>query len=98
MLTHKQMVQTMLRDPAVKEEYNAQATSYALLDELLSARQRAGLTQAEVAQRMGTKTPAVARLEAGGGNSRRSPSIATLEKYAAAVGCRLEIRLRPNVD
>jgi transcriptional regulator with XRE-family HTH domain len=98
MLTHKQMVKTMLKDPAVKEQYDAQTADYALLDELLSARQRAGLTQAEVAQRMGTKTPAVARLEAGGGSKRHSPSIATLEKYAAAVGCRLEIRLRPRVD
>jgi transcriptional regulator with XRE-family HTH domain len=65
-----------------------------LLDELLKARGRAGLTQAEVAARMGTKTPAVARLEAGGGSRQHSPSVATLRKYARAVGCRLEIRLR----
>ena len=38
----------------------------------------------------------VARLEAGGGSKRHSPSIATLRKYAEAVGCRLEIRLRPR--
>lgn len=42
---------------------------------------------------MGTKTSAVARLEAGGGNKKHSPSIATLQKYAQAVGCQLEIRL-----
>src|SRR3954454_16841389 len=94
MLTHAQMVKKMLKEPVVKEEYDAQAEEFALLDELLRARQRAGLTQAEVAARMGTKTPAVARLEAGGGSRRHSPSIATLRKYAAAVGCRLEIRLR----
>ena len=67
-----------------------------MLDELLKARRQAGLTQAEVAARMGTKTPAVARLEAGGGSRRHSPSVATLRKYAHAVGCRLEIRLRPR--
>jgi transcriptional regulator with XRE-family HTH domain len=60
---------------------------------LLRARKEAGLTQAEVAERMGTKTSAVARLEAGGGSQKHSPSIATLEKYAEAVGHRLEIRL-----
>jgi hypothetical protein len=38
----------------------------------------------------------VARLEAGGGSQRHSPTIATLRKYAQAVGCRLEIRLRPS--
>jgi transcriptional regulator with XRE-family HTH domain len=95
MLTHDEMVKKMLKEPTVKAEYEAQAEEFALLDELLSARQRAGLTQAEVAARMGTQTPAVARLEAGGGSQRHSPSIATLRRYAEAVGCRLEIRLRP---
>ena len=94
MLTHKQLVKKMLTNPQLKSAYDAQAEEYALLDELLRARKRAGLTQAEVALRMGTKTPAVARLESGGGSQRHSPSIATLRKYAEAVGCRLEIRLR----
>src|SRR5439155_25160378 len=95
MMTHKELVKKMLKQPAVKAEYDAQAEEFALLDELLRARQRAGLTQAEVAARMGTKAPAVARLEAGGGSGRHSPSVATLRKYGEAVGCRLEIRLRP---
>jgi transcriptional regulator with XRE-family HTH domain len=94
MMTHKELVKKMLEAPAVKAEHDAQAEEFALLDELLKARRRAGLTQAEVAARMGTKTPAVARLEAGGGSRQHSPSVTTLRKYAAAVGCRLEIRLR----
>src|SRR5947207_5594455 len=94
MMTHKELVKKMLKQPAVKAEYDAQEEEFALLDELLRARQRAGLTQAEVAARMGTKTPAVARLEAGGGSQQHSPSVATLRKYAQAVGCRLEIKLR----
>jgi transcriptional regulator with XRE-family HTH domain len=94
MLTHSELIQKMLKKPAVKAAYAAQAEEFALLEELLRARQRAGLTQAEVAQRMGTKPPAVARLEAGGGARQHSPSLATLRKYAEAVGCRLEIRLR----
>src|SRR6516164_6836572 len=94
-MTHKALVRKMLKEPEVKAEYDAQAEEFALLDELLRARWRAGLTQAEVAQRMGTMTPAVARLEGGGGKNRHSPSLATLRKYAKAVGCRLEIKLRP---
>jgi transcriptional regulator with XRE-family HTH domain len=94
MMTHKAFIRRMLKEPAVKAEYDTQAEEFALLDELLKARRLAGLTQAEVAARMGTKTPAVARLEAGGGSRRHSPSVATLRKYAQAVGCRLEIRLR----
>ena len=96
MRTHDEMVRKMLEEPAVKAEYDAQAEEFALLDVLLRARRRAGLSQAEVAARMGTKAPAVARLEAGGGSRGHSPSLSTLRKYAAAVGCRLEIRLRPN--
>ena len=94
MKTHKELIKKMLKNPAVKAAYDAQAEEFALLDELLKARRRAGLTQAEVAERMGTKTPAIARLEAGGGSKRHSPSIATLRKYAVAVGCTLEVRLR----
>jgi len=96
LLTHKALVKKMLKRPGVKAEYDAQAAEFSSLDELLRARQRAGLTQAEVAERMGTQTPAIARLEGGGGSRRHSPSVATLRKYADAVGCQLEIRLRPR--
>jgi len=64
-----------------------------LLDELLKARKGAGLTQEQVAKRMGTKTPAIARIESGGGRKKHSPSISTLRRYAEAVGCRLKIKL-----
>jgi len=60
-----------------------------LLSELISARTRAKLTQAEVAQRMGTTQSAIARLE--GGHSR--PSMRSVERYAAAIGHRAVVRL-----
>lgn len=53
-----------------------------LVTELTSQRQSAGLSQTEVAARMGTSQSAVARLEAGGADARAS----TLERYAAAIG------------
>ena len=93
MLTHKQLVKRMLRKPAVSAEFKALDPEFALLDQLLKARARAGISQAEVARRMGTHAPAVARLEASLGSGRHSPSIATLRKYAAAVGKKLVIRL-----
>ena len=94
MKTHKELVKKMMKNPAVKAKYDQLSDEFMLLDELLKARRAAGLTQADVAERMGTKTPAIARLESGGGSKRHSPSIATLRKYAEAVGCRLEVRLR----
>jgi transcriptional regulator with XRE-family HTH domain len=92
---HDEMIATWKKDPAFRQEYDALAEEFALFDALVSARQQAGLTQTEVAERMGTKTPAVARLEAGGGRQHHAPSLATLRKYAAAVGCRLEVKLVP---
>jgi transcriptional regulator with XRE-family HTH domain len=95
MLTHDELKAKALRDPHVRAEYNALEAEFAWLAELLQARTRASLTQAEVAERMGTTPSAVARLEAGGGSQKHSPSIATLRKYAEAVGCRVEVKLVP---
>jgi predicted transcriptional regulator len=61
-----------------------------LLAELIAERRAAGLSQAEVAGRMGTSQPAVARVEAGAVDVRLS----TLQRYAEAVGRRLEVRLK----
>ena len=96
MLTHEELTKKMLSNSGVKAEYDSLKEEFSLFDELLRARMNAGLTQAEVADLMGTKTPAIARLEAGGGNMQHSPSISTLRKYATAVGCHLEIRLVQN--
>ncbi len=82
----------LLSDPAVKADYDANITTYAILDEILSARREAGLTQAQVAERMGTKASAVARLESALVSGKHSPSIDTLRKYAAAMGKRLQYR------
>ena len=93
MLTSEKFKEKALSDPEVRAEYEALEPEFALFDELLRARKRAGLTQAKIAERMDTKPPAVARLESGGGSARHSPSVATLRRYAQAVGCNLEIRL-----
>jgi transcriptional regulator with XRE-family HTH domain len=93
--THNDMIAAWKKNATFRKEYDALEETFALFDALLKARYDAGLTQAEVAERMGTKTSAVARLEAGGGRQKHSPSLATLRKYAAAVGCRVEIKLVP---
>lgn len=94
--THEQMLAEWQQDPEFRVAYDALETEYALLRELLRARQQAGLTQAEVAEKMGTKPPAVTRLETSLSDSRHSPTIATLKKYARAVGCKLEVHLVPD--
>lgn len=77
--------------PGVRQAYAALEGEFAFIDEVLKARAEAGLTQAEVAERVGTTQSAIARLESG--SSRHSPSIATLQRYAGALGYRVEVRL-----
>jgi len=94
MLTHEEMVNAMLADPVVYAEYQRlEREEFRILDEILNARHAAGLTQAQVAERMGTKASAVARLESALVSGKHSPSIDTLRKYAAAVGKKLEVHL-----
>jgi DNA-binding XRE family transcriptional regulator len=83
----------LLADPKVRAAYDALADEYAALDALLAARKAAGLTQAEVAERMGIKPSALSRLEGNLGSKKHSPSLETLRKYARACGKKLEIRI-----
>ncbi|WP_430439712.1 helix-turn-helix domain-containing protein [Shinella sp.] len=76
-------------NPEFREEYEKADAEFQLIEALVSARTRANLSQAEVARRVGTTQSAIARLEGGG----VSPSIATLRRYAAATGAKLEINL-----
>jgi predicted transcriptional regulator len=68
------------------------ARRQALLDQLVAARRESGLSQTELAARMGTSQSAVARLESGDLDARLS----TLERYAAALGRTVEWQVRPS--
>lgn len=90
----RELHERWLKDPAVRAEYEAlteETEEFALVEELIRARARAGLTQEEIARRMGTTQSVVARLESG----KSMPSTRTLKKYAEATGSRLVIRLEP---
>ena len=94
MQTHDQLVRKLMRRPGVRAEVERiEREESALLDALLKARQDAGLTQAQVAKRMGTQAPAVARLERALATGRHSPSVATLRKYVKACGRRLVLQV-----
>jgi DNA-binding XRE family transcriptional regulator len=75
------------------EAYDALELEYLVASQLLKARARAGLTQDAVAERMGTTKSAISRLESAG---KHTPSIATLRRYAEAVGCDLKVKLVPQ--
>ena len=79
------------RDPAYREAYADLAAEFTLTRSLLEARLGAGLTQAQLAERMETTQSVVARLECGRGN----PSTRTLEALARSTGTRLRIYFEP---
>lgn len=94
MRTHEQLVKKLLRRRGVRTEVERiEREETVLLDALLKARQEAGLTQSQVAERMGTQAPAVARLERALASGKHSPSTATLRKYVKACGRRLVLRV-----
>jgi transcriptional regulator with XRE-family HTH domain len=91
MLMHKQLRTKALAVPAVKAEFDKLSDEFSLLDEFLKVRTSQGLTQAQVAERIGTTQSVVARMKFGSG--KYSPSLATLTKSADALGYKLEVRL-----
>ena len=80
-----------MTDPAYQAEYNALDEEFALASALLRARASAGLTQEQLAERMGTKQEVVARWEGG----KVLPSTRTLARLAKATGTRLRISFAP---
>jgi DNA-binding XRE family transcriptional regulator len=94
MKTHDQIVKEMMKRTGVKAEvHRIEREEGVLLDTLLKARHEAGLTQADVAERMGTLAPAVARLERALATGKHSPSIATVRKYVKACGKNLVLNI-----
>jgi len=94
MRTHEQIVEALMQRPGVRAEVERISREESeLLDSLLKARQDAGLSQADVAERMGTHAPAIARLERALATGKHSPSVATLRKYVKACGKRLVLQI-----
>ena len=77
-----------LNDPEYRDAYDALEGEYSIVHALVGARTSAGLTQAQVAERMGTKQSAVSQIEGG-----RNISITRLRAYAEAVGRDVRISL-----
>ena len=95
-MNHNDLKVRALKRKNVNAEYKSLEPEFALLRAMLFARQKTGLSQAQIAERMGTKPPAVTRLESSLTSGKHSPSLSTIKKYAAAVGYHLEIKFVQN--
>jgi transcriptional regulator with XRE-family HTH domain len=84
--------QRWMKEPKYRKAYEALEEEFVLASAVIDVRNRAGLTQEELARKMGTTQPVVARLESG----RSRPSMRTLERLADATGSRLLISFAPR--
>ena len=91
-IPHDEVYAEWRKDPAYLEAHAELADEFALVAAMIRARTHAGLTQSQVAERMQSTQPAIARLESGG----RLPSTRTLQRYAKATGHRLRINFEPE--
>lgn len=91
--TFKKHLDESMKDPAFKKAWHDLDSEFELLESMLKAREKAGLTQEELAEKIGTRQPALSRLERGG---FRNASVDTLRKIADVLGARLVIKLQPK--
>jgi ribosome-binding protein aMBF1 (putative translation factor) len=80
-------LEEMLKDPLFKEAYDALEVKYAIISSIIRLRNERGLTQAQLAEKMGTKQAALSRMESGNYN----PSVKFLEKLAKGLDAKLTI-------
>jgi len=91
--TIKEDIRERMKDPAFKKAWRDLDAEFELLESIIKAREAAGLTQEELARRMGTKQPALSRLERGG---FQKANIETLRKIAEALNGRLIVKIEPK--
>lgn len=88
----RKVAKRWMKAPGFKAGYDALDEEFSLASQLIDARTRANLTQAELAERMGTSQSTIARLESG----TAKPTLSTLRRLAQATGTRLKISLEPR--
>ncbi|MCA1795208.1 MAG: helix-turn-helix domain-containing protein [Desulfobacteraceae bacterium] len=81
---HREM---LVGDPEYAEAFADMEEEFTLARELIKARIRSGLTQKQLAEKMGTTQSSVARLESGSS----LPSLRSLKRYACATGSKMRI-------
>ena len=91
--TLKDHIRTKMKDPAFKKAWQDLDGEFEILDSIIKARESAGLTQEELAKRIGTKQPALSRLERGG---FQKANLETLRKIADALDVKLIIKFLPK--
>lgn len=88
----EKLLDDQLKDPEFRVEYEALEPEFAIVQAMIDARKRTGLTQRELAERTGIAQSDISKFETGSGN----PSLRTLQRLAAGMGTILHIEFRPT--
>ena len=87
--TYHQLKRELLKDKKIKEAYEKLGPEFTVIEMMIRKRIEKGLTQKELAKRIGTKQSSISRLESGNYN----PSLSFLKKVADALDTRLKVSL-----
>jgi len=90
-LDFDEFLKESLKNPKIKAEYERQQPEFAVIQAVIDTRVKKGITQEQLAKKLGTKQSAIARLESG----RANPSVAFLKKLAQALNSNLQIKFTP---
>ncbi len=82
-----QYLTEQLKDSSFKAEYDALEAEFAIIQAMITARQKTGMTQKQLAERTGIHQSDISKLERGNGN----PSLRTLSRLAEGLGMKLKV-------
>ena len=85
-----------LKNPAVKTEYDTLSAAFEMKRQMIAMRKKAGLTQEQMAELLGTKKSNISRLE--NIRSAISPRLATVEDYARVLGYSVKVAFEPETS
>lgn len=90
LITFDEMQTELMKSPGYKERYDELELEFSLIREIIRQRNEKGMTQAKLAEKMGTKQSAIARFESGIGN----PTLDFLKRLSSALGLTLSVTVR----
>ena len=89
MKSFKDLKKELLKDPEIKQAYQELEPEFALIEAIIKKRLEKGLTQKELAKKIGTKQSAISRFESGEYN----PSLSLITKIAQALNAKVKIEI-----
>lgn len=89
MTTYTKLKTEMLKDSKVKKAYNEMGLEFSIIRQILDKRLKRGISQKDLAKKIGTGQSAISRLESG----KYNPTISFLKKISEALGSKLEVKI-----